>query len=872
MFGCRFFVLSLHPNKDYFEQMKKHLILLLIFCLLSAGSAMAVPACPGVSKATQPDGTTISIRLHGDEYMHYYTTEDGYSLVKDAKGFFVYAQLIDGVLVPTTMRAHDQLLRTAQEQAYLAGVKKHLMPRLTADRAQEKAAEQQRRAKACRKAQMSRGYYDYSSFRGLIILVDFNDRSFESESYPNIINDMVNKPGYQGYDTSVDEGRYTGSVRDYFYDNSMGRFNPQFDVVGPVQVNRSQYYPNGGKNDVTLMKEVIRAADAIVDFSQYDRDDDGVVDMVYIIFAGLGSNIALNDNRLIWPHASSFNWTRADDVYLGRYACSTELYGTEEAHVYDGIGTICHEFSHVLGLPDLYDTDYASGGGQSCHPAEWSLMAAGSYLNNGRTPAGYTLYERYAVGFAVPETIQNEGHYTLPSVGRSNTGYRLNTPVDREFFLLENRQRSDKWDAHLPGTGMLVYRVDSTDARVWNNNVLNNDPSHNCFVVLRAKGEPDAPVANNTDPFPGAGRVTELSNTTLPANLKTWAGFDNPFGLKNITEDNGMITFDVYDVNILSALSLPKQLHTCVGMQQQLEPVATPASAKYKATWQSSAESVATVSEDGVVKALAAGETTITVSSDNGLQASCVVTVKDVPWVANVMALKQTDQESEIALALTDAQVVYVYKDDVYLRDASGAVILEKAGSQLSVGSVLNGSLRGTKKTVDGVTRFCLSDDADMAASVLFGDSRTPEPRIVSLSSVGEQDLCDYILIPSVQMQTTNYEGVSGLYVTDGETYVRLYNTLQVKNITLPTNYAGKSYDLTGILLTRASGDKQVLELALLKSPTKADPNKIDDLFGEAQTMPTATFTLDGRNVKTMSKPGLYIVRQGSTVRKVLVK
>ncbi|MCR5270596.1 MAG: M6 family metalloprotease domain-containing protein [Prevotella sp.] len=852
--------------------MKKHLILLLIGCLLCVGNVFAVPAFPGVSKVTQPDGTTVGIRLHGDEYMHFFTTEDGYSVVKDAKGFFVYAQLADGVLTPTAMRAHDASQRGAQEQAYLAGVKKHLMPRLTAERAKEKAAEQQRRAKASERARVSRGFYDYASFRGLIILAEFNDCSFASEDYPNIVNEMINRPGYQGYDVMDEFGRYTGSVRDYFHDNSMGLFNPQFDVVGPVKLNCSQYFSNGGKNDDRLMKDVISAADPLVNFSNYDRDDDGIVDMVYIIFAGLGSNFSINDKRLIWPHASSFNWTRADDVYLGRYACSTERYGTEEFNINDGIGTICHEFSHVLGLPDLYDTDYEDGGGQSCHPAEWSLMAAGGYQNYGRTPVGYTLYERYAVGFAVPQTIQAEGHYTLPSVASSNTGYRLNTPVNKEFFLLENRQRTDKWDAYLPGSGMLVYRVDSTNARAWSSNVLNNDPSHNRFVVLRAMGDPDSPMATNTDPFPGAGRVTELNNITSPANLKTWEGHDNPFGLKNIAESDGMISFDVYDANTLTALSLAEQMQTVVGLQLKLELVATPVSAKYTIDWTSSNESVATVSADGVVKALAPGQTTITATSDNDLSATCVITVQDIPLVANTMALKQSGIESEIALALSDAQVVYVHNDDVYLRDETGAVIVENAGGQLTVGSMLTGCLRGKKKTADGVTRFRLDDDANIAASVLFGTSSTPEPRIVNISSLGEQNLCDYILIPGVQMQETTYEGLPGLYVSNGVTYVRLYNTLQVKGISLPSNYAGKAYDLTGILLSRASGDKQVLELALLKSPAKADPNKIEEFVNESQSVPIATFTLDGRNVMTMSKPGLYIVRQGSTVRKILVK
>jgi M6 family metalloprotease-like protein len=851
--------------------MKKQVISLLLLLFAGIMSVQAVPAYPGVCKVTQPDGTTLSIRLHGDEYLSYTTTEDGYSLVKNDKGVYVYAQLRNGVLVPTSMKAHDAAARTSREVSFLSGVQKHLMPRMTVEREQEKSVESQRRLKARQQAHARSNYYDYSNFRGLIILVEYNDRSFESSDYPSIINDMVNKPNYEGYNPSSEYGRYTGSVRDYFYDNSMGRFSPQFDVVGPVKVNRSQYFVEGGKYVETLMSEAVRAADPLVDFSKYDRDDDGTVDMIYFIFAGLGSNIGYNDSRLLWPHASAFQWTRKDDVYLGRYACSTELYGSEQEHIYDGIGTICHEFSHVLGLPDLYDTDYDESGGESCHPAEWSLMASGSYQNNCRTPVGYTLYERYAVGFAVPQTIKEEGSYTLQSVATSNTGYRLDSPVDKEYFLLENRQTSDKWDAYLPGSGMLVYRVDSTDARAWRGNYLNNDPSHNRFAVLRAMGDADKPLGRACDPFPGTGRVTELNNETEPANLKTWEGDENKFGLNNISEANGVISFNVYDANILKAISIPEKKRVIVGSQIKLTPTCKPLSAKYEARWTSDNEAVAKVSENGVVEGISEGEAKITLIADDSLKAECMVVVENHTLVENTAALKLVNDEAEVALKLSDAQVVYINKTDVYLRDGSGAAILENTDGKLAVGDVLNGALLGQKKTQAGLTRLSLVADRDIYEDVLFAGNSKVEPRIVSLSALTDRDLCDYILIPSVQMQITSYEGLSGMFVVSGDTYVRLYNPFGVKNVKVPTNYAGKLYDVTGILVTQQSGDQLVKELALLKSPEQADPAKIDcDVVDTVGT--TTIFTLDGRKVENLSKPGLYVVRQGSEVRKVLVK
>lgn len=515
--------------------------------LLSVCLAMAIPAKRGAVRIQQPDGSYVTICLHGDEYMHFYTTDDGYSVVKDSRGYYVYALLEDGKLVPTEQVAHEEKSRTTEEKAYLNELKKCLAPQMTRPMAEVKQTEKVRRVKALEKASQ----YDYSKFKGLIILVEYNDQSFSKKDYKAIIENMVNKENYTGYDNTV-YGRFTGSVRDYFYDNSNRKFTPQFDIVGPVKVNRSKYYAYGTDNSVQLIYDVVDAADQIVNFKDYDRDGDGVVDMIYFIFAGLGSNIVGNDERLIWPHAyyvfNPYNYSYnhmefvvKDNVTLGAYACSTELFGSEKSNILDGIGTIVHEFSHVLGLPDLYDADYEKSGGESKDPGDWSVMASGSYNNYSRTPSAYSIYERYALGFATPEKITTAGHKTLPSIG-SNSGYRIDSQENKEFFLLENRQQTDKWDKYLPGHGMLVTRVDSTKTDVWENNEVNCNPEHNYLEIVRAGGKDAEPSA---DPFPGTSNVTTLNNKTTPANLLSWAGKETSWGLDNIMEIDGIVSFDV---------------------------------------------------------------------------------------------------------------------------------------------------------------------------------------------------------------------------------------------------------------------------------------------------------------------------------------
>lgn len=506
-----------------------------IIFLLCPILAKAVPAYPYPVKVTQPDGSSVMICLHGDEFMNSMSTEDGYTVVLNAAGYYVYADLKNATLVPSAYVAKDAALRTTEEQNYLFKTGKNIT-----------VAEKESQAKLLRTA-ANEGYIKngilnranapgLENYRGLVILVEYNDCGFRRNDANALFTDMINKRNYTGYDDGNSFIEYTGSVRDYFYDNSKGRFDPEFDVVGPVKIDYSQTYVNQTQNSGLIMQAACRAADSFVDFSKYDADGDGEVDMVYFVFAGAGSNMGSNNPRYLWPHASAFRWFKLDGINLGRYACSTELYGAEDEEIMDGIGTICHEFSHVLGFPDLYDTDYEGSGGQSNHPNVWSVMSGGSYLNMTRTPCGYTLFERYVSGWVTPTLINGEGEHTLRPLATSEEGFRINSSVEKEFFLLENRQQ-EGWDSFLPGHGMLIFRVDSTDVSVWRNNTINNNPAHQYFEMVRAiPGATDS----GTDPFPGTKKVTEIMGNGA---LASWNGSATPISIFDIEENNGIITF-----------------------------------------------------------------------------------------------------------------------------------------------------------------------------------------------------------------------------------------------------------------------------------------------------------------------------------------
>ena len=516
---------------------------MLLVAALMGLQALAIPAHRGFVPMPQPDGSMVSIGLVGDEYYHYNITEDGYTLMFDERGAYVYAQREGDTLIPTTILAHNEGERDTAELALLAITPKHLTDRAEVQQANIRRA----------KRNVDLSNFDFANFRGLVILVDFADKTFNVEDPKTFYTEMFSTENLSSFIDPLtgNEVNVLGSVRDYFSDQSNGAFAPPFDVYGPYTTTRKA--AQGNNYATTIFTNAVKEANAEIDFTRYDNNKDGKVDMIYFLVAGYSSSYEGNNKGYLWPHASNLSFysgTTYDGKRLDRYACSTELYGfegTPSTVKVEGIGTICHEFSHVLGLPDFYDTDYEDGGGKSHDPGGWDVMAGGADYNYGRSPVGYTFYERYALGWAQANTITESGEYSLEPVNTAREGYILRTPVENEFFTIENRQRTG-WDSYLPGHGMIVTRVDSTNTSIWSNNKVNANPAHNYFELLRAGNSTSGD--SGSDPFPGTLGNPMLTNETLP-NLKTWAGKNNDFCIVGIQEHDGIISFNVVENDAL---------------------------------------------------------------------------------------------------------------------------------------------------------------------------------------------------------------------------------------------------------------------------------------------------------------------------------
>ena len=693
--------------------MKKSVMLIMLGLLCLA--ARAIPADPTPIKVAQPDGSMLTVVLHGDEFFHFTTTADGYTVVKNAAGYYTYARLNGDRLVAGDRIARDQSQRTAADLSALAGIPKGLT-----SQQQYRAGMQQlnRRNSAMRRVGAD-GHMDYDNFRGLIILVNYSDKKFSMPDVNAFYDDMVNTHDYTGYVLNNRRVNMTGSVRDYFYDNSNQIFDPHFDVVGPVDVPFSCRYPGGTDHADEVFHSALDLVDDSIDFRDYDSDGDGYVDMVFFLVAGLSSNYSGNDQSLLWPHMFYLYWAPPHDgMYFGLYACSTEIAGWQSYYSdVNGIGTFCHEFGHVLGLPDLYDTDYTGGGGESNHPGEWSIMAGGSGNNFGRNPVGYSLYERYALGFTQPEVLNEVGKYEMQALDASNKGLRLNTLNPDEYFLIENRQPG-KWDRFLPGYGMLVARVDSTDANVWEQNTVNCRPSHMYYELLRADF---AGRESASDPFPGTSGVTSITNFTTPS-LLTWDKSFNEFNILDIAENDGLISFElVRDTAIMSIVEDFENMPVTTDMAAKNVPGVF-------ATWNFSKSAVSSPGEGECD-----GSRAVAMKRPSMISTAAPLSVK--PLAVSYTVYNPTTGAANFKLT-------YSLDNGETWMDPLNAVLTVDGGSKASTTINLPTDARimlRINQTAGNANRYCYLDNI----KVFYSETWPPEPVEGDVNGDGEVNIAD---------------------------------------------------------------------------------------------------------------------------------
>ena len=421
--------------------MKKKTLLLMLTILMSI-NAWGAKAFPGPYTFTQPDGTQLSVTLHGDEYFHYYTTLDGVILVREGDTFFIAEICDDGDIRATNVLAHNNGVRTSKEIALIQSQNK------------EKLFTGSAIKKAIRKVPVSTNVTPkYTPHKGspniVVILAQFQDVQFTVNDPVNAFDDIFNASSLKDYGNHNTSN--IGSVKRYFKMMSTNEFTPNFKIVGPVTVSKNRKYYGGSSktpDDENADKLATEAVDSVMKLglvdlnsNEYDVDNDGNVDLVYIVYAGHMQNMG-GSNESVWAKASYTNHSIGTKK-VRRYCMSGELLHPDASGYIASIGVICHEFSHCLGLPDLYVTSAYYKDNQEMEL--WDLMDGGENLHNGWQPAAYTAWEKEAMEW--PVNIQNlsEGQTSVDLSTPTTDGgtvYRIVNPNDaNEYIMLENIQQ-----------------------------------------------------------------------------------------------------------------------------------------------------------------------------------------------------------------------------------------------------------------------------------------------------------------------------------------------------------------------------------------------------------------------------------------------
>ena len=515
--------------------------LYLTACLLVLGlsCAHAVPAKKGVKRTIKlADGTSVVAELKGDEFASYWQADDGKCYVQDVDS--------------RTFKITD---------------KAQVVNRGLAKRQKANDARIKRFAKRGQKREITGAFSHFTGIKkGLIILVNFKDVKFGRTHTRTMFNNIANKIGF------TNSLGFKGSVKDYFLAQSNGQFELDFDVVGPYTLSQNMAYygahSKDGNVDVKpghMVLEACQMADKDVNYKDYDWDGDGKVDQVFVIYAGFGEADGGSEDT-IWPHESQLStwvskpYETKDGVSVNTYACGNEnTYDMLGRSRINGIGTICHEFSHCLGYPDLYDTNYSGNFGMG----SFDLMCSGSYNGESFCPPNYSAYEKWIAGWITPIVLDKPASVKGMQAQDVKYGQAFvvyNDNNKNEYYLIENRQQNvGIWDKQLPASGMMITHVDY-DKNIWELNNVNTivnysnqygpgyaylDNDHQRLTIFHADNEEGSSAdsqAGDLYPFNGNNSLTDTSS---PAATIYQGGSTMGKPITNITQnEDGSIDFD----------------------------------------------------------------------------------------------------------------------------------------------------------------------------------------------------------------------------------------------------------------------------------------------------------------------------------------
>lgn len=478
------------------------LIVCLMLCSLTtwAAKAESIPV-----QIRQADGSVITVILRGDEHINWYTTLDGVLLVQGTdNNYYIGKVEKSGNLIATQQLAHEALTRSQAERNLIAKQDKEKFFAYV-NKIAEESENAYDNSPLTRGPIVDSGYGGVPYFphtgspKALVILAEFQDTTFTIQDTKKVFtNYLMNEDHFS--DTRYGQNQNYKGVRGYFKDCSYGQFTPIFDVVGPIKLPKKHaIYGAGNDRMDLLLADACAAVDDLVDFAKYDANNDGIVDLVYIIYAGHSANYHDNKVSNIWPKSGTITISNKFDAKsIRRYGVSNELNGSDKTSKnnkkINGIGLFCHEFSHTLGLPDIYAYKTPAEDQDDQGMEYWDIMDGGTGVRGGRVPASYLAWEREVMGWMnIDELKKDSSIENLKSIDNGGKAYKIVNPNNsNEYIVLQSMQKgawNQGWGDGTYGKGLLAYRVSYPFNKVNVFDYPNNEKGKPRVIPIPADGK-----------------------------------------------------------------------------------------------------------------------------------------------------------------------------------------------------------------------------------------------------------------------------------------------------------------------------------------------------------------------------------------------
>ena len=483
-----------------FKQLTIFVCLMLCSLTTWAAKAESIPV-----QVRQADGSVITVILRGDEHINWYTTLDGVLLVQGAdNNYYIGKVEKSGNLIATKQLAHEAQTRSQAERNLIAKQDKEKFFAYV-NKIAEESENAYDNSPLTRGPIIDSGYGGVPYFphtgspKALVILAEFQDTTFTIRDTKKVFtNYLMNEAHFS--DTRYGQNQNYKGVRGYFKDCSYGQFTPFFDVVGPIRLPRKHAIYGAGNDRMDLLfADACSAVDDSVDFTKYDANNDGIVDLVYIIYAGHSANYRDNKVSNIWPKSGTVIISDTfDGKSIRRYGVSNELNGSDKTSKnnkkINGIGLFCHEFSHTLGLPDIYAYRTPAEDQDDQGMEYWDIMDGGTGVRGGRIPTSYLAWEREVMGWMnIDELKKDSSIENLKSIDNGGKAYKIVNPNNsNEYIVLQSMQKgawNQGWGDGTYGKGLLAYRVSYPFNKVNVFDYPNNEKGKPRVIPIPADGK-----------------------------------------------------------------------------------------------------------------------------------------------------------------------------------------------------------------------------------------------------------------------------------------------------------------------------------------------------------------------------------------------